>query len=97
VVDGLKDITVFAPTNAAFAAIANVTLSKEQLTEVLEYHVIAGTVAYSTLLTNGEKVATAEGDDVTITLANGTVLVNDAKVVEADVLISNGVVHVIDK
>jgi transforming growth factor-beta-induced protein len=98
-VDGLHDVTIFAPTNAAFAAIADTTakLTKKQLTEVLTYHVISEAVAYSTTLKDGEKVATVEGDKVTISLKGGKVLVDDATVVTADVLVSNGVVHVIDK
>ncbi|KAL9083349.1 MAG: hypothetical protein Q9165_008549 [Trypethelium subeluteriae] len=96
----LPDITVFAPTNAAFAAINGTvaSLTNTQLARVLEYHVINGTVGYSTLLTNGETISTLDnGLDVTITLpGNGSVKVNQANVVIPDVLVANGVVHVID-
>lgn len=98
-VASLSDITVFAPTNRAFAEAleANPGLTVDQLTKILEYHVINGTVAYSTTLTNGEQVPTVEGSDVTISLRHGKVKVNKATVVAADVLVKNGVVHVIDQ
>ncbi|KAI9694785.1 MAG: hypothetical protein M1822_000401 [Bathelium mastoideum] len=98
-VNDLADVTVFAPTNAAFAAINSTvaTLTDAQLASILEYHVISGTVGYSTLLTNGELIPTLDnGANVTITLGNGTVKVNQANVVIPDVLVANGVVHVID-
>ena len=95
----LPDITVFAPTNAAFAAINSTIagLCNDQLAAILEYHVINGTVGYSTLLTNGETIPTLDdGANVTITLGNNSVKVNNANVVIPDVLVANGVVHVID-
>ncbi|KAF2235953.1 beta-Ig-H3/fasciclin [Viridothelium virens] len=97
-VNVLPDITVFAPTNQAFAAINSTIamLSTQQLASVLEYHVINGTVAYSTTLMDGETVPTLNGATVKITLANGGVKVNQATVTIADVLVANGVVHVID-
>ncbi|KAL9086086.1 MAG: hypothetical protein Q9165_007298 [Trypethelium subeluteriae] len=97
-VNVLPDITVFAPTNQAFAAINSTiaSLSTQQLASILEYHVINGTVGYSTTLTNGETIPTLNGATVKITLANGGVKVNQATVTIADVLVANGVVHVID-
>lgn len=97
--DDLSDVTIFAPTNAAFDAIGSAVgnLSKEQLSSILQYHVIKGTVAYSSLLTDGETVNTLQGEAVKITIQDGTVFVNSAKVIMPDVLVSNGVVHVIDK
>ena len=97
-VDGLKDVTIFAPNNAAFQAIASTaaTLTVAQLSNVLTYHVVAGTVGYSSLLSN-TTLKTVNGKSVTITVGRGGVLVNGAKVVTADVLVANGVVHVIDR
>lgn len=97
VVEGIEDITLFAPTNEAFAAIADVaaTLSPEELAAVLQYHVVAGTVAYSGELESGE-VETANGASINIEVSDSGVKVNDATVVVADVLVANGVVHVID-
>lgn len=95
--DDLTDITVFAPNNAAFQAIGSAigTLSMAQLTQILEYHVVNGTVAYSSALKN-ESVTTLGGGKVMITIEGGDVFVNSAKVVLPDVLVANGVVHVID-
>lgn len=96
-VQDLKDITVFAPSNAAFAAIgsavANLTVA--QLAGILEYHVINGTVGYSSTLTNTTLTA-LDGRPVTIRIENGSVFVNSARVTIPDILVANGVVHVID-
>ncbi len=97
-VNGLKDVTIFAPSNAAFGAIGSAlgSLSVSQLTSILTYHVVAGTVGYSSLLSN-TTLKTVNGGSVTITIEDGSVFVNSAKVIIPDVLVSNGVVHVIDK
>ena len=96
-VDGLKDVTIFAPSNAAFQAIGSAAgnLSTTALTSILEYHVIQGTVAYSSSLSNGS-VTTLGGSDVNITIADGAVFVNAARVIIPDILVAGGVIHVID-
>lgn len=90
--------TVFAPTNAAFAAAGVDVSDVEAVTEVLKYHVIPGVAAYSVGLAGFQSVPTLQGStvDVTATGYNRMVKVNDANVVAADVLASDGVVHVID-
>jgi uncharacterized surface protein with fasciclin (FAS1) repeats len=97
---GKGPFTVFAPTDAAFAKLPAGTVdtllkpeNKEKLKAILLYHVVAGKVL-STDLKAGN-VKTLEGQDVKIDLADG-VHVNDAKVVKADIIASNGVIHVID-
>lgn len=95
VVDNTASLTIFAPTNAAFSKVPPV--SKAVLKKVLEYHVVPGAVAYSTTLTNGQTVPTAEGSVLTVSLRNGGVFINDARVIIPNVLTENGVVHVIDK
>jgi len=99
---GAGPFTVFAPTDAAFAALPAGTVeellkpeNKAQLTEILTYHVVPGKVM-SGDLKDGMKAATVEGAKVTIDLDNGP-MVNDAKVVTPDVPASNGVIHAIDK
>jgi uncharacterized surface protein with fasciclin (FAS1) repeats len=92
--------TVFAPTDEAFAKIPKDQLNalmanKTQLTALLTYHVVPGKVM-STDLKNGMSVKTIPGGNLIISLANGGVMVNDAKVVQADIVCSNGVIHVID-
>ena len=96
-VDTTPDVTIFAPSNAAFQAIGSAlgNISMEDLTSVLTYHVVAGTVGYSSMLSN-MTLETLNGESVTITVSNGTVYVNSAMVIVADVLVANGVVHVID-
>lgn len=90
-------MTIFAPNNAAFqdisSALANLTA--EEAASILQYHVINGTVAYSSTLSNGS-VPTLGGGNVTITIADGEVFVNRARVIVADVLLANGVLHVLD-
>ncbi|KAH6693939.1 beta-Ig-H3/Fasciclin [Plectosphaerella plurivora] len=91
-----ESITVFAPTNEAFAALGSLDgVTEEDLASILTYHVVAGTVAYSSTLQDGT-VETLNGESLQISIRDGSVFVNDAQVVVADVLISNGVVHVID-
>lgn len=91
-------MTIFAPTNDAFAAIANLVgnLTTEQLSTILTYHVVQGTVGYSTTLTNGATLTTLEGGSVRVTIDGSSIFINSAEVVLADVLVANGVVHVID-
>ncbi|KAI9882225.1 MAG: hypothetical protein M1823_006027 [Watsoniomyces obsoletus] len=95
--ESARDLTIFAPSNAAFQNIGSIlaNASIETLTGVLGYHVVNGTVAYSSTLSN-TTVRSLTGQEIRITIANGTVFVNSAKVILADVLVANGVVHVID-
>jgi transforming growth factor-beta-induced protein len=89
-------LTVFAPTDAAFAKLPPGTLdslTKEQLTGVLTYHVVPSEVLSSDL--KAGPVETLNGKDVTISLSGG-VKVNDANVTAADIVTTNGVIHVID-
>eukprot|EP00160_Parvularia_atlantis_P018419 Unigene680_Nuclearia_a/m.2133 Unigene680_Nuclearia_a/g.2133 ORF Unigene680_Nuclearia_a/g.2133 Unigene680_Nuclearia_a/m.2133 type:complete len:311 (+) Unigene680_Nuclearia_a:114-1046(+) len=96
-VNSLPSITIFAPTNEAFQAVGWRSLPIETLTQVLLYHVVPDAVAYSNTLTNGLVVKTLQGSTVRITLSGGGVQVNNANVALPDVLVSNGVVHVIDE
>ena len=103
-VDTLKGpgpFTVFAPTDAAFAALPAGTVedllkpeNKDKLVAILTYHVIAGKVM-STDLTEGMKAKTVNGAEVTITLDGGA-KVNGAVISTADIEATNGVIHVID-
>ena len=70
--------------------------SKEKLTGILTYHVLAGKVLSSDL-TDGMVAKTVNGEEITIRLKDGKVFVNDSEVVIADVETSNGIVHAIDK
>ena len=98
---GEGPFTVFAPTDAAFAALPAGTVedllkpeNKDKLIAVLTYHVVAGKVM-STDLTEGMKAATVNGAEITITLEGGA-KVNGVAISTADIAASNGVIHVID-
>ena len=98
---GPGPFTVFAPTDAAFAALPAGTVedllkpeNKDKLAAILTYHVVPGKVM-STDLTEGMKAATVQGAEVTITLEGGP-KVNGATISGPDVEASNGVIHVID-
>jgi len=99
---GKGPFTVFAPTDEAFGKLPAGTVesllkpeNKEKLKAILLYHVVSGDVN-ATQVVKLSSAKTINGQDVQVTVNDGTVLVNDAKVVKADVLASNGVIHVID-
>ena len=94
--------TVFAPTDDAFAA-AGIDLStfdtdeeNATLSDILLYHVVSGAVASSDV-TDGMSAEALNGDELSFTVSDGSVMVNDATVTSADVMASNGIIHVIDK
>ena len=94
--------TVFAPTDDAFAAagIDLATFDTEEenatLADILLYHVVSGEVTASAV-NDGMNAEALNGDDLSFTITDGVVMVNDATVTSADVMASNGVIHVIDK
>ncbi|WP_102867271.1 fasciclin domain-containing protein [Pseudovibrio exalbescens] len=99
---GPGPFTVFAPTDEAFAALPEGTVedllkpeNKDQLVAVLTYHVVPGKVM-STDLQDDMTAETVQGGEIMIDLDNGP-MVNDAKVISADIEADNGVIHVIDK
>ncbi len=104
-VDTLKSegpFTVFAPTDAAFAALPEGTVenllkpeNKEQLIAVLTYHVIPGKVMSGDIAGKTAAVETVQGSKLSIDATNG-VKVDNATVTAADIETSNGVIHVID-
>ncbi|MDA0684081.1 MAG: fasciclin domain-containing protein [Bacteroidetes bacterium] len=95
--------TVFAPTDEAFAALPEGTVAdllkpenKDQLIAVLTYHVVAGKVTAADVVKLTE-ATTVQGTTVDIMVMDGTVMIDKAHVVAADIMASNGVIHVIDK
>jgi uncharacterized surface protein with fasciclin (FAS1) repeats len=98
---GPGQLTVFAPTDAAFAKVPKKTLAalannKTQLKAVLLYHVVKGkvTAAQAGMLSSA---TTLQGAALPIRTTGGKVFVGGAQVVKADVMASNGVIHVINK
>jgi uncharacterized surface protein with fasciclin (FAS1) repeats len=99
---GAGPFTIFAPTNAAFNALPAGTVegllkpeSKAALTKILTYHVVPGAVMAADLK-DGQKVKTLQGEELTVSIKDGKVMINGANVTTADLKGSNGVVHVID-
>jgi len=99
---GEGPFTVFAPTDAAFAALPDGTVdtlllpeNKDKLTQILTYHVVPGKVMSSDL-SDGMMAKTVEGSEVKIGTQGG-VTVDGASVTTADIEASNGVIHVIDQ
>ncbi|NBC96223.1 MAG: fasciclin domain-containing protein [Deinococcus-Thermus bacterium] len=97
---GEGPFTVFAPTDAAFAALPEGTVEglledTEALTGILTYHVVPGAVMAGDL-SDGMTAETVNGDTIEISISDGTVMVDDATVTTADIEASNGVIHVID-
>ena len=96
--------TVFAPTNDAFAAVGEETLNsllqpenRDQLTAILTYHVVQGEYFAEDVAPGSYDLATLQGDTVNVVVGDdGSVMVDGASVIAADVDASNGVVHVID-
>ena len=103
---GSGPFTVFAPTNEAFVALLGAigqtnpaNIPAEVVERILKYHVIAGTAIKSTDLTDGQTASTLLGtnDKVTVDLDGGAVKINGADVTTADLLATNGVLHIVDE
>jgi uncharacterized surface protein with fasciclin (FAS1) repeats len=105
-VDTLKSegpFTVFAPTDEAFAKLPEGTVedllkpeNQDQLKAILTYHVVSGKTMSSDIAGKELEVKTVQGETIAIDASDGTVMVDDATVVQADIGTDNGVIHVID-
>ena len=100
---GEGPFTVFAPTDAAFAKLPAGTVenllkpeNKQQLVDILTYHVVPGKVTAAEVV-GLDEAKTVNGKMIDVQAEGGSVKVNDANVTAADVAASNGVIHVIDK
>jgi uncharacterized surface protein with fasciclin (FAS1) repeats len=99
---GPGPFTVFAPTDEAFAKLPAGTIetllkpeNKDKLRRVLTYHVVSGRVVASDVV-KLQSAKAVSGDTIAVSVQNGTVRVDDARVTKADIQASNGVIHVID-
>jgi len=99
---GAGPFTVFAPTDEAFAKLPAGTVesllkpeNKEKLVAVLTYHVVPGKVMAADVVKLTE-APTVQGSKAKVKVADGTVMIDNAKVVKTDIETSNGVIHVID-
>jgi uncharacterized surface protein with fasciclin (FAS1) repeats len=105
-VDTLKSegpFTVFAPTDEAFAKLPEGTVedllkpeNQDQLKAILTYHVVPGKTMSSDIAGKELEVETVQGETIAIDASDGTVMVDDATLVQADIETDNGVIHVID-
>jgi uncharacterized surface protein with fasciclin (FAS1) repeats len=100
VLSGPGPFTVFAPTDDAFdklpeGTIAKLLENKDKLKAILTYHVVPGKVMASDVV-NLKSAKTVNGQQITIKVKGGTVMVDNAKVVKTDIDCTNGVIHVID-
>lgn len=100
---GAGPFTVFAPTDDAFAALPDGTVetllmpeNKDQLIAILTYHVVPAKVMSSDLAGQTVSAKTVNGGELIVDGRDG-VKVNDAEVVQADIMATNGVIHVVDK
>lgn len=100
---GSGPFTVFAPTDEAFKALPTGTVesllkpeNKSKLIAILSYHVVPGKTVSSKIAGKMLTAKTVQGGSVNIDGTNG-VRINNASVVKADIIASNGVIHVIDK
>jgi len=96
---GKGPFTVFAPTDAAFAKLPKADLDalladNAKLVAVLTYHVVSGNVMAKDVKPG--KVKTVQGSELTLATGDGGVTVDGARVVKADIVADNGVIHVID-
>jgi uncharacterized surface protein with fasciclin (FAS1) repeats len=95
-------LTVFAPTDDAFAALPEGTIEAlladiPTLTNILLYHVVDGKVMAADVLgLSGEMVATLLGESVDVMVDSGKVMIGDAQVIITNIEAANGVIHVID-
>lgn len=110
---GNGPFTVFAPTNDAFTTLFlsldnydslddfETDAEKDLLASILSYHVLSGVAAKSSDLSNGQELTTVQGEKLTVNLDNGAAIKDAttmmAKVTTANVLATNGIVHIIDK
>lgn len=102
VLSGDKPLTVFAPTDEAFAKLPAGTVesllkpeNKEKLAAILKFHVVAGRVFSNDVLSKKE-LKTVQGGMLTAAMKNGAATINGARLVATDIDASNGVIHVID-
>ena len=98
---GPGPLTVFAPTDAAFAKVPKATLAalakdKSKLKAVLLYHVVSGKLTAARVVKQ-KSLTTLEGGTLSIRTRNGNVYVNRARVIKANVMASNGVIHAINQ
>jgi uncharacterized surface protein with fasciclin (FAS1) repeats len=98
-VDSIPDSTYFIPINDGVEAVQEAlsSLSPEQLSDVLKYHVVPGTIGYYDTLKNGTVLTTLQGKNLTVFITDaGDMFIDNTGIVYVDLIVANGVVHLID-
>ncbi len=96
-IDARSSITIFAPSNAAFAARNASSQTSTGPLSLASAHVIPNFVGYLPVLQDGATHRTLAGDVVTVRMVNGSYFINDARIIETNIITDNGVIHVIDE
>jgi len=93
-----KDVTIFAPQNSAFQALVSVLgrMSQDKIRPILRHHLVPNSIQHSWEFLNESAVRAADNTPIHITRSNNSIYANSARLVHADILLSNGVVHMID-
>lgn len=95
--DNVPSSTFFIPSDAALAKSCSYTLVPGQARSLINAQLVKGFVAYSPALVDGAFFKSGNGEDITITVkADGTKYANNIKIVQQDIIVENGVVHIID-
>lgn len=89
--------TVFLPSNAAFAAASVGPSISSSTSSLISNHVVGGFAGYLPILKDGTALTTQNGESLVISIRNGIYYVNGAKIIQANIITENGVVHIIDK
>jgi len=97
--DNDNGVTIFAPNDDAFSGVNLTTMSNDTLNSIINYHIVSN-VYYSTNLTNNANLTTQNGTNITVSKSGDSISVGNqnttGKVILADVLTNNGVIHIID-
>lgn len=96
--DSTPEITIFIPTNNAIQGLpGNATESPNALTALLSNHIINGFAGYLPLLVDGASYQTAAGTNIRVSIQNGEYFINGVRIVAPNLIIPNGVAHVINQ
>lgn len=99
-IENISNVTFFAPNTASALAVFSAKapgLSQAELAEIFNYHIVSGVTAYSSQLENGMELQTVQGSNLTVTRRGTDIYINSAKVLAVDLLVANGVLHVVDR
>ncbi|MCJ1349053.1 hypothetical protein MMC31_007289, partial [Peltigera leucophlebia] len=95
--DNTPSITVFLPSDAAFAAAGNISQTSAQIASQLSDHIVTNKVLYLPLLVDGATYQTKAGRPITVSVRAGRYFINGAQIIQSDLILENGVAHIINK